>query len=373
MEIRKLILTALAVPPALLAQSNWPGIQPGISTRAEVERVAGAAVQAVTQTLVEYNGAKPGDRAFVQYRATGVVERVEVLLASPMDRATLIRNLGLGQPEVSRQNARGQTEELFGSKMTVLTLGAGGVERTAYYSRELFEAAGGRKSTVTTSTNYAQPPVPSPTADGPGTRPPTPSVARPGTTTAALPGGVAPTRGGGTSAGGQVAVNSIAVWPNSRTADNVPANAFDGTTTTFTWTTPSYSNVNPSYLGVGFAPANVARIRLFKDNDSGGSGPIAKILVIEYTTDPPSTPLPSRTWRAVTGMANGFQGSELMSGARVNPKGVVIGDNHNSPASGWASLTFDAVNATGLRVGFSNATPLQYNHYRVYELEVYGR
>ena len=72
-------------------------------------------------------------------------------------------------------------------------------------------------------------------------------------------------------------------------------------------------------------------------------------------------------------MVNGFQGSELMTAARVNPNGMVSGDYHNSSERGWASLTFDAVSATGLRVGFSNATPLRYNHYRVYEMEIYGR
>jgi hypothetical protein len=62
-----------------------------------------------------------------------------------------------------------------------------------------------------------------------------------------------------------------------------------------------------------------------------------------------------------------------MTAASVNANGTVSADNHNSLLNGWASLTFDAVTATGLRVGFSNATPLQQNHYRVYEFEVYGR
>ena len=160
MEIRKLIATVAAAATSLLAQSNWPGIQPGASTRADVERVAGAAVQAVTQTLVEYKGAHAGDRSFVQYRATGVVERVEVLLGAAQDRAALLRTLGLDQPEVTRKNARGVTEELYGSKMVVLTVGAGGVERVAYYSRELFEASGGRVGAVKPSGNTLPPTPP---------------------------------------------------------------------------------------------------------------------------------------------------------------------------------------------------------------------
>ena len=177
MEIRKLIITAaaLVLHASLLAQSNWPGIQPGKSSRSDVERSAGAPVQAVTETLVEYKGTDPGDRAFVQYRATGVVERVEILLANPLEHGAATLRLGLpARPEVSRQNARGLTEDLFGSKMIVLTVGTGGVERVAYYSRELFESSGGRQQAVTTSTNDPRPPVPPPANDGLVQRPSTP-------------------------------------------------------------------------------------------------------------------------------------------------------------------------------------------------------
>ena len=165
---------------------------------------------------------------------------------------------------------------------------------------------------------------------------------------------------------------TVAGWPNGRTSNNLPANAIDGNTATFTWTTESFASAAPSYLGLGFAaPAAVNRIRLFKDNDSGGAGPVSKNLVIEYTTDAPSTPLASRTWRRVTGLVNGFQGSELMFAAGVASNGTVAADNHIGAANGWASLTFDAVSATGVRVGFSNTTTLGQNHYRVYEFEVY--
>jgi hypothetical protein len=56
----------------------------------------------------------------------------------------------------------------------------------------------------------------------------------------------------------------------------------------------------------------------------------------------------------------------------VNANGTVTADNHNSLLNGWASLTFNPVNATAIRIGFSNAAPINFNHYRVYELEVYG-
>jgi len=173
-----------------------------------------------------------------------------------------------------------------------------------------------------------------------------------------------PTRVGTTVAAG---------WPNGRVSNNLPPAAIDGNTATFTWTTESFASANPSYLGVGFAAAtSINRIRLFKDNDAGGPGLIAKNLLIEYTTSPTSTPLSSRVWTPVTGLSNGFQGAELLTATSVNANGTVAADFHNSLASGWASLTFNPVSATGIRIGFSNATPIPYNHYRVYEFEVYS-
>src|SRR5207245_489288 len=116
----------------------------------------------------------------------------------------------------------------------------------------------------------------------------------------------------------------------------------------------------------GFASASsVSRIRLYKDNDAGGPGLIAKNLTIEYTTSDPSIPLASRTWTLVSGLTNGFNVTELLTATAVSSNGTVTADNHNSLASGFASLTFNAVNATGIRIGFSNSTPIAVNHYRV--------
>ena len=94
--------------------------------------------------------------------------------------------------------------------------------------------------------------------------------------------------------------------------------------------------------------------------------------MIEYTASPVSTPLSQRVWTPVTGLANGFQGTELWQASAVNANGTVNADNHDSARNGWASLTFTAVSATGIRIGFSNVTTLAQNHYRVYEYEAYG-
>jgi len=102
---------------------------------------------------------------------------------------------------------------------------------------------------------------------------------------APTPTGVAPIRPAG-----------YGVWPNERTSNQLPDLAFDGNTSTYTWTTESFNDRNPSYFATTFAgPTLVSRIRLFKDNDSGGAGPIAKNLVVEYTTGADSVPINSRT------------------------------------------------------------------------------
>jgi hypothetical protein len=156
-------------------------------------------------------------------------------------------------------------------------------------------------------------------------------------------------------------------------SNQLPPLAIDGSTSTFTWTTESFANANPSYFAVSLgASASISRLRIFKDNDAGGPGLIAKNLTIEYTTSDPSVPLASRVWQTVSGLANGYQGAELLTATAVNANGTVTADNHNSLVSGWASLTFTPVNATGIRIGFSNVTPLCCNHYRVYEFQLYG-
>jgi hypothetical protein len=182
---------------------------------------------------------------------------------------------------------------------------------------------------------------------------------------------------GGSSSGATtlVTLTSAAAWPSGRTSNQVPALAIDGSTSTYTWTTESFANAAPSYLGVSVGAATaISRLRIYKDNDSGGSGPVAKNLIIEYTTSSPSTPLASRVWTAVTGLTNGFNGTELMTATAVSGN-TVTGDSHVSQTSGWASLTFAPVNATGIRIGFSNApgSGIVQNHYRVYEAQLYGQ
>jgi hypothetical protein len=179
---------------------------------------------------------------------------------------------------------------------------------------------------------------------------------------------------------------SVAGFPNGRTSfGDLPPNAIDGQTTlgpgnvtTFTWTTNPNNVASPSHLAIGFDSSLVNRLRLWKDDDGGG-GQNIKNLTIQYTTD--LGPLETRTYTTVTGMINGFLGTELMDATSVNSNGTIVGDIHDSVAGdGFASLTFDTITATGLRISFSNpqvfggCTGLgnsDCNHYRVADFQAH--
>ena len=175
---------------------------------------------------------------------------------------------------------------------------------------------------------------------------------------------------------GAVVLTSVKGWPNERPffQGDPPPNAIDGNINTYTWTTASGNSANPSYLGVGFNSELVNRIRLWKVPDSGfGFTPNIKDLVIQYTTSSSVTPLDLRVWQTVTGLTNGFLGLELLNASSVNANGTVTGDVHNSPAGdGWASLTFDMVQATGMRIAFTVPSGSPINHYRVGEFQVHA-
>lgn len=160
-------------------------------------------------------------------------------------------------------------------------------------------------------------------------------------------------------------------WPNGRTSSDLPPNAIDGNLNTFTWVTESFNFANPSFLGVGFDTIAVGRIRLWKSPDGGG-GPNIKNLQIQYTNDNSAIALDSRNWQNVSGLTSGFWGTELYNASAVNANGTVTGDVHNSfGGDGWGSLSFDPVQATGIRIAFSNPAAGNVVHYRVSEFEIY--
>ena len=160
-------------------------------------------------------------------------------------------------------------------------------------------------------------------------------------------------------------------WPNGRTSNQQPYLAADGNVGTYTWTTESFSTAKPAYIGLDFGSSYyLNRIRLWKDNDNGCGGQAPPDLVIQYTTG--AGPLSGRTWTTVTTLQTGYQG-ETLQAAAVNLNGTVSADGHDSvnEGHGWASLTFDVVQATGVRISFSGTAACSFNHYKVHEFEAY--
>lgn len=141
-----IILLVLLSCVQCFGQSSFKELQPGRSTRAEVEKVLGPPLNEVSPTLLEYKSDKESEKIFVQYRRdSSVVERIEAVYLEAIDRSAVERSLNLRQPSASQTNARGKLEEYFPTADVVLTYAGaeitGGVSRVGYYSRELFESA----------------------------------------------------------------------------------------------------------------------------------------------------------------------------------------------------------------------------------------
>ncbi len=155
----------------------------------------------------------------------------------------------------------------------------------------------------------------------------------------------------------QIAVTDVAGFGNGRGEAASLANATDGDTETYASTGSGGDAAGPVYLAIGFARAPVNRIRLWK-RGYGEQG--VRNLAIQYTTG--GGPLERRTWANVAHLATGYHG-EFLHSIAVNADGTVDGDDHDSPpipdGEGhlWASLTFDTVLATGLRITFSKPGP----------------
>jgi hypothetical protein len=143
-----LVLLLVAVPSAAI--STYKGLQPGKSTRADVDRTLGQPVRALSATLFEYALSEGPGSVVVEFRGNGVVDRIERRFSKPASRAALLRSLGLPEtPEEQGTNRDGKLVEYYGDvKTLVLSYASGetrsGVMSVGYYSMELYEAGLGK-------------------------------------------------------------------------------------------------------------------------------------------------------------------------------------------------------------------------------------
>jgi hypothetical protein len=171
-----------------------------------------------------------------------------------------------------------------------------------------------------------------------------------------------------------IAFDDIQVWnPNDGTLQNRGDQqlAIDGSPGTFSYLTPSAGN-GPYQVGLNFGEGStrVNRLRVAKNEDADGTrGAVDRMdLALHYTTD--TGPLWLRTWHRVSGMELGFGGEEIPLVDSSSADGRLFGEKTDYYKNGYYSVTFDAVEATGLALWINRTAGddvYPYTHYPVYE------
>ncbi len=182
----------------------------------------------------------------------------------------------------------------------------------------------------------------------------------------------------------QVPIIDIEIFLDNGTINNRgdEDNAIDGNINTVSFLTNA-GELNPNIAALNFGTTVfVNRIRVAKQGDTDeasnsgipGQEPLDNMdLTILFSTD--SGPLESRTYQAVSGLTNGFQGTELINADTVNSfDGTVDNDHHDfTNDGGFYSLTFNPVSATAIAIRFARdaGDTQDFTHYSAFEIEVY--
>jgi len=126
--------------------STYMGLQPGRSSKNEVEKIFGQPIRSIGTNMFEYALPKVSVKIYVEFRANDyIVERIERRFEKPVSRAAIIRSLNLPEnPEEKGTLKEGNLVEYFGDiKTLALTYASAesgsGVISIGYYSMELFE------------------------------------------------------------------------------------------------------------------------------------------------------------------------------------------------------------------------------------------
>jgi len=175
-----------------IAQSRYNNqIQPGSTTRSEVDKVLGPPIHTLSLMSLEYKPPAGASHLQVDYNSKSIVEHVEATFIRPYSRTAMLQALKLADPvQPQLASKEGRSLECFGpSALLVFTFSSGDgsskmVSSLGYYSRELFSRACGTANAVAPAApKAAETPVIStitePKSSGPKTNPP--SVASPAT------------------------------------------------------------------------------------------------------------------------------------------------------------------------------------------------
>ena len=157
---------------------------------------------------------------------------------------------------------------------------------------------------------------------------------------------------------------------NRDRGDDLTALLLDGDAGTGSAITAGFTTNANGEQCVGFdlsVPNDISRLRMYKAPEYGGCD-----IWVYYTTDTDAD-LGQRSWQPVTGLANGYEGTELITldGTYGSISGnEIFAELH----TGWFSVTFDPVHATGIAIGFlmNEYIGVEFLHVWLYEAELYG-
>ena len=141
------VLTILLWSAVCFAQASYSGLTPGVSRRADSERVLGNPIRAISETLIEYPARGKILKTYVQYAKSGTVDRIEILFSAVQQADQIFRELALTPepPATSKVNQKGKLEEYYSGSLFVLTYKSSdrnsGVDRMGYYSKSLYQIA----------------------------------------------------------------------------------------------------------------------------------------------------------------------------------------------------------------------------------------
>jgi hypothetical protein len=142
-------LALLMTGTPLLAVTRWKAIEPGASTRDQVDNALGQPQRNISGMLYEYAPQQGTGRVLVEYRPTGVVHRVQVELVKPVSRGALVKQFQLEEfTPLKKAEPDGTMAEYFGSNASLVFFYVGtdessGVARIGFYSGELFDQVTG--------------------------------------------------------------------------------------------------------------------------------------------------------------------------------------------------------------------------------------
>ena len=134
------VISAVAVN----ATSILNGIEPGVGTRAQAEKVFGPPIESITSTRFAYVPTEGTSGIEIEYTAAQMVDRIDLTFAPGLPREIVVSGLNLPADAAGSEIKQGRFVEYYaGSRTLVLTHEAGPsspVSRVSYCSRTMFDA-----------------------------------------------------------------------------------------------------------------------------------------------------------------------------------------------------------------------------------------